>query len=312
MYASEAGLEDLREAAPGVEVVAAADPETALREVVDADALIGVPDDAMIKAGKNLKWVQVYSAGVERYLFPSLRESDIVLTNAKVIQGPNVADQAMALLLVLTRKLNIAMQHRGQWREGRAAAANAGPIELEGKTALVLGLGGIGTAIAERAAGFGMRVIGTARHPNRPHPAFVEAVFGPSDMLQKLGEADVVFVAVPLTEDTEGMLDAEAFAACKEGAYVVNIARGKVIDSDALLAALESGRLAGAGLDVTDPEPLPPEHPLWKRDDVVISPHMGGSSDRVSERRTELIEDNLRAFATGQPLRNVVDKGSGY
>jgi phosphoglycerate dehydrogenase-like enzyme len=312
MYASDEALADMRAAAPQLLIVGVADPEAAMREIVDAQGFVGVPTEALVKAGKWLQWIQLYSAGVERYLFPALVDSDIVVTNAKVIQGPNVADQAMALLLVLTRQVNLAIAHRGHWDDARDAARQAGPIELEGKTALVVGLGGIGTAIAQRAAGFGMRVIGTAAHPDKPHPDFVEAVYGPDQLLAQLPHADVIFVAVPLLDNTRGLFDAEAFAACKPGAYLVNIARGQIVDTDALLAALDSGRLAGAGLDVTDPEPLPDDHPLWLRDDVVITPHMGGSSDQVAARRAALIEENLRHFAAGEPLRNTIDKQRGY
>ncbi|MEM6993363.1 MAG: D-2-hydroxyacid dehydrogenase [Myxococcota bacterium] len=312
MYASPEGLQRLREAAPDVRLVGVSDPEAALAEIGDADGLIGVPTDAMIQAGTRLRWVQVFSAGVERYLFDSLRTSDIVMTNAKVIQGPNVADQAMALLLVLTRGLHATLRHRGDWEESRKAGREYGPIELHGKTALVLGLGGIGTEIARRAAGFGMRVIATAAHPDKPHPAFVDAVYGPGEMSAQLPKADVVFVALPLVDETRGLLDAEAFAAFKPGAFLVNIARGKIVDTDALIAALESGQVAGAGLDVTDPEPLPDDHPLWTRNDVVITPHMGGSSDQVAARRAALFEHNLQQFAKGGELRNVVDKTRGY
>lgn len=309
-------VDQLRKAVPGVELVVADDPERLRAEIADADGFVGVVTPEILEAGERLRWVQVYSAGVDRYRFPELTGSDVVLTNAKIVQGPNVADHAMALLLVLTRGIHVAVRQQAdrKWRETRDTLKQEGqrPIELHGKTALVVGLGGIGSAIAERAAGFGMEVIAIDPHPDKPHADHVRSIRLPSALHEALAEADVVFLAVPLTDETRGMIDAKALAVMKPSAYLVNIARGKVVDTDALVAALSSGKLAGAGLDVTEPEPLPPEHPLWGLPNVVITPHMGGTSDAVWARKLELLQDNLGRFSKGQPLRNVVDKTRGY
>ena len=307
-------LASLKRAASGARVVAVEDESEALQQIGDADALLGTASPALMRAGKNLRWVQVYSAGVDRYLFPEMLESSAVLTNAKVIQGPNVADQAMALLLVLSRKMHVAIraQQQHDWRQARRRIKDAGPIELAGKTALVVGYGGIGSAMGERVHGFGMKVLAVDPRPDKPYPDFVERVYLPTQLHQALARADVVMLAVPLTDETEGMMDAAAFSAMNKGALLINIARGKVVNTPDLLAALESGQVGGAGLDVTDPEPLPPDHPLWTAPNVVITPHMGGTSDMVWQRRMELLEENVARFVAGNELRNVVDKERGY
>jgi phosphoglycerate dehydrogenase-like enzyme len=300
----------LQRAVPEARLVAVSGVEDARAHVADADALVGVVDPELVRTGKKLRWVQVLSAGVDRYRFPELVESDIVLTNAKVIQGPNVADQAMALLLVLTRRVHHAVRRRDWERE--PYYAEGGAVELEGKSALVLGTGGIGTAIARRAHGFGMRVVGVDVDTDVGTRTFIEAIEPPDRLHALLPGADVVFVAVPLTPQTEGMIGEAELARMKDGAYLVNIARGKIVDTDALVDAMRRSKLAGAGLDVTEPEPLPPNHPLWDLENVVVTPHVGGASDGVTARRLALVEDNLRRFVAGQPLVNVVDKQAGY
>lgn len=305
----------LREAVPEARIVPVADEAQALKHIAKADALVGIVSQDLIKKGKRLRWVHVYSAGVDRYRYPELVAADFTFTNSKVIQGPNVADQAMALLLVLTRRIHDAVRAQPQhdWRGSRNAVRDAkrGPVELDGKTALVVGLGGIGTAIGQRAKGFGMKVVGIKRDTSQK-PDWVESVHTSDALPELLPQADVVFVAVPLTDETEGMIGKDAFAAMKDGAFLVNIARGKIIDTDAMVDAIKAGRLGGVGLDVTDPEPLPAEHPLWDLPDVVITPHVGGTSDRVWVRRFELTQRNLESFVAGKPLENVVDKKAGY
>ncbi len=304
----------LQKTVPGAKLIAVGSSAEALTQIEDADALIGFADEALVRKGKRLRWIQVLSAGVDRYRYKALVDSDITLTNAKIIQGPNVADQAMALLLVLTRQVHRAVRlgPKDGWDNTRTALRAGKTIELAGKLMLVVGYGGIGSAIAERGHGFGMRIEAIDPKPEKPHPTWVEAIHLPQNLLEALPRADVVVVAVPLTAETENMFNTEAFAAMKTGSYLVNIARGKVVDTPALMHALESGKLAGAGLDVTEPEPLPQGHPLWQLDNVVITPHMGGTSDQVMERRLELVEHNLRAFVAGEALRNVVDKRRGY
>lgn len=305
---SPAAVEELKQAAPaGVEVIPV-DAAGLKARAPEADAILGTINDDLLRAAPKLKWVQTYSAGVERYLTPEVKASPVTITNGKIIQGPNIADHAFALLLALTRDLHRIIPNRTaeEWSRGRHQ-----PIELAGKTAVIIGAGGIGMQIAQRAKGFGMRVIGVDPKDLSYTPLLDKLV--PPDRLDAvLPEADVVFVSAPHTPESEGMMGARQFELLKKGAYFIAVSRGKLYNTDALVRALDSRRLAGAGLDVTDPEPLPKGHPLWKFENVVITPHIAGQSDRVQSRRMELIKNNIRRFAANEPLLNVVDKSKGY
>ncbi len=300
-------VEGLRRAVPEVRIVPAGGGQL-LAAIADADAVLGTISAELVRAGKKLRWAQVYSAGVEDYLSPELRASPITLTNCKIIQGPNIADHAMALLLALTRGLYRAIPVRAgeEWDRGGYRL-----VELNGKTAVIIGVGGIGMQIAARAKAFGMRVIGVDPE-DIPYTPLLDRLAPPDRLDAVLPEADVVFVAVPHTPRSERMMGGRQFNLMKKGSYFVAVSRGKVYDMEALVKALDERRLAGAGVDVTDPEPLPKGHPLWKFDNVVITPHLAGGSDRVGERRMALLKENLKRFAAGEPLVNVVDKEKGY
>jgi phosphoglycerate dehydrogenase-like enzyme len=216
----------------------------------------------------------------------------------------------MALLLSLTRDLRFhaANQEKKVWGRG---ASELPPIALDGRTMLVVGLGGIGSEIAIRAKAFGMTVWAT-RRSEAPKPHFVHRVELSPALLSMLPQADVVVIAAPLTPETLGMFNKEAFAAMKKGAFLVNVARGSIVVQEELIAALQSGQLAGACLDVTDPEPLPADNPLWGMRNVVVTPHVSGDAEVTATRRWTLLRENLRRFAAGEPLYNVVDKQAGY
>jgi phosphoglycerate dehydrogenase-like enzyme len=300
--------------APHLDVVVDLTREEALARAGEAhgiDARYATPE--FLRAALKLVWVQAGSAGVERYLgTPELKESEsIVLTNASGASGPAIADHVFAMLLALTRDLPVHLAGRkaGDWNRDGSGVLQ--PIALQGRTLLVVGLGSIGTEIARRGSGFGMHVLAT-RRSDAPAPDFVEHVGKPDELLALLARADVVAIATPLTEETLGLFGAEAFAAMKSGSYLVNIARGKIVQTDALVDALRSGRLAGACLDVTDPEPLPSDHPLWQLPNVVITPHVASDAGLTEERHWALIRENLRRFDAGEPLLNVVDKRAGY
>jgi phosphoglycerate dehydrogenase-like enzyme len=183
------------------------------------------------------------------------------------------------------------------------------PIELRGKTAVVVGVGGIGSQIAQRAQAFGMTVIDLKDMPLNP---YVSRMVYPEEIDSVLPLADVLFISAPLTAKSQGMIGPRQFEMLKKGAYFVAVSRGKVYNTEALMKALDSRQLAGAGLDVTNPEPLPKEHALWKFDNVVITPHIAGQSDNVSARQMALFKENIARFVHGQPLMNVVDKQKGY
>lgn len=291
-----------------------AHPQRMAEQIRDMDALVGICTRELLHEGNKLKWVQLFDAGVEQYRFPELVNRNIVLTNTKIIQAPEVADHAIALLLALTRNIYRAIKTRDVWNTGKNwewPFPNMRPIELRTKVALIIGLGGIGIQIAERASSFGMTVLGVDPK-DVPYTNSIQEAYKPDQLEEVLPVADVVFVAAPLTHDTEGMLGKTGLAAMREDAYLINVSRGKLIQTDALLEHLRMGRFRGIGLDVTDPEPLPTDHPLWDFENVLITPHLAGQSDRNRERRFKLIKENVRRFANGLPLCNVVDKIRGF
>jgi phosphoglycerate dehydrogenase-like enzyme len=294
----------------GVTVVGARNSAEAMAQIADADGLIGecIPD--VIDAGAKLRWIQTQSAGVENCLtIPKVRDGSIILTNMQRVNGPNISEHAMALILTLTRQINtyLANQSEGKWdRRPRQKL-----MDLDGNTMLVVGLGGIGTMIAERAHAFGMHVIAT-RNSGHEGPSFVDYV-GVADELPKLiGQADIIVNATPLTPETTGLFNAAMFARMKPSAYFINVGRGQSVVTDDLLAALNTGRIAGAGLDVVDPEPLPKDHPLWHARNVVITPHVAGSSELKLDRAWLVIRENLRRYVAGDKLFSVVDIKRGY
>ncbi|MCK6445424.1 MAG: D-2-hydroxyacid dehydrogenase [Planctomycetes bacterium] len=309
---SEDEQDRLYQLAPNVRVLAKLSREDALKWADQADGCDAqfLSPEFLAKA-KKLRYVQARSAGVDRYAgMQELRaRSEIVLCNLRAVHGPAIADHVFAMLLALARDLPSAWerQRAGEWRRDGARE----PFSLAGRTLLVVGLGGIGTEVARRAKGFEMRVLAT-RRSGTDAPSFVDRV----ELADRLGEllplADVIVLCVPLTPETTNLIDARAFAALKPGAILVNIARGKVVDTPALVEALKSGRLGGACLDVTEPEPLPQDHELWRLANVLITPHVAASASLTDDRATALLRENLRRFARGEPLLNVVDWNAGY
>ncbi len=301
-------IAEMQQLAPNVTFADGNSADALARESVDADAILGTITPELFQAAKKLKWVHIFSAGVERYRFPEFINSQVTLTNGRIIQGPEIADHAMALLLTLTRGLNRAVADRTkeEWAKGQWKA-----IELRGKTAVVIGVGGIGSQIATRAHAFGMTVIGVDIRDIPFHPA-ISQVVRPDRLNTVLPKADVVFISVPHTPESEHMMGPQQFELMKRDSYFVAVSRGKIYDTPALVKALDSKKIAGAGLDVTDPEPLPKGHALWKFDNVVITPHIATVSDMVGGRYKELVLDNVARFAKGEPLRNVVDKIKGF
>ena len=306
-------LTALQAAAPGVEIVAVESAEGAAGEIADAQALLGFCNEEILSRGAQLHWIQVYSAGIDRCVGnPSLHTGDKVMTNAQRIASPALAETAIALMMALVRGLDLyhANQLRGSWQRD-VGLASTDFMELEGRTALVIGLGGIGTQTARRAHALGMRVVAT-RNSRREGPEYVDYVGLADEALKLAREADVVINTAPLTEGTRGMFDAEFFEAMKPTAYFISVGRGASTVTDDLVAALNDGKIAGAGLDVTDPEPLPEGHPLWTAPRVIITPHTAGRSDRGRERLFLLVAENLRRYAAGEPLLSVVDIERGY
>jgi phosphoglycerate dehydrogenase-like enzyme len=283
----------------------------ALEHAGEADVLVGFCDPELVAAATNLVWVQVYWAGVERCLASEkIRDGRVLLTNMQKMSSSMIGEHAIAMTLSLTRGLPRFARAMPDGTWDRGMAGDIGMQSLEGKTMLVAGLGGIGKQVARRAKALGMRVLAT-RNSSRAGPAYVDYV-GLSDELGELaGEADVIVNALPLTAATEGMFDRDLFARMKKGTYFINVGRGKTVVTSDLLAALEAGTVAGAGLDVTDPEPLPADHPLWQRSDVIITPHVAGFG---GSRRWHamLATQNIRRYLAGEALLNEVDPARGY
>ncbi len=304
-------LRELQNASPKVRIVPVTS-QNAMQEIADADAFIGNITPEQVRAGKNLKWVGVMSAGVENVLFKSggndLRDSKIVLTNNKVVQGPEIADHALAMLLALSRNLPAFWAAKQQ---ERLQARPYPGIELKGRTAVVIGMGGIGMQIAIRAWAFGMTVIGVDPE-DKPFTPMVKRFVKPDQLDAVLPEADVVFISAPHTPLSDKMMGAKEFGLMKKGSYFIAVSRGGIYDLNALVKALDEQKLAGAGVDVTDPEPLPPGHPLWKFPNTIITPHLAGRSDKDRARMVGTIKENIQRFADGKPLINVVDKQKGY
>ena len=279
----------------------------------DAGAIIGYCDPALLAAAPHVSWVQIFSAGAE-HCFPSekLTTGTVTLTNMQKMSSPVIAEHAIAMMLALARKLPefIDGKAQGDWKSG--APFTEGMTTVSGKTMLVLGLGGIGTEIARRGAALGMRVVAT-RNSSREGPDFVDYVGLAEEMMELAKEADVIVNALPLTPATQGLLGEEFFAvaAQKSAPFFINVGRGATVDTDALLAALQSGNLAGAALDVTDPEPLPAEHPLWREANVIITPHISAQGSDLLRYRL-LVMDNIRRYLAGDALLNVVDPNKGY
>lgn len=300
----------LQQVAPGVELIAAT-PRTLDAEAAQADAVLGSCNPSLAQAGR-VRWMQTYNAGMERCLTSSVfEERNILLTNMQRVAGPAMAEHVMAMMLTFARSLPAYYdeQRKSTWNRTPTGARPA--FTLDGKTLLVVGLGGIGTEVARRAHAFGMTVLATRATP-RPAPDFVSEV-GLADALTRFApRADIVVNTLPLTDETRGQFDAKVFATMKRGAYFINVGRGQTVVTADLVAALTSGQVAGAGLDVVDPEPLPSSHPLWTMPNVIITPHSSSDSDVDEESRWLLVRENLRRYVAGERMLSVVVPSRGY
>jgi len=304
-HMTEAELGQLHASAPALEFLVARDRQEALTLAPQAHASFTYYHPDLVAAAPHLRWVQTRSAGVDSCPFDQFRARNITLTNARDIYGIQLADHTLALILAFSRQLPLLF--RAQQRQEWVSRHTFPPGELAGQTILVVGLGGTGLETARRAAGFGMRVLATRRRTSEPKPGFVDALHPPEDLHQLLPQADWVAVCVPLTRHTRDLFSDREFALMKRNAHIVCVTRGGIINTAALVRALEKGRIGGAGLDVTDPEPLPAGHPLWSRPDVIITPHAAGHSPHADTRMHDLLCQNVRRFARGEALLNVVD-----
>ncbi len=289
-------------------------PDALMEEIRDAEVYcgFGVPREAFV-AGRELRWVHSGAAGVGSSLFPEMRESDVVLTNSAGLHAEPLAEHALALMLHFARGLDVAAaaRRRRGWAHAELAGRGSPVRELADATVGVVGYGGIGSAVGRRASAVGMRVLGMRRRPERSG-GDVARMFGPDGLDELLERSDFVVLSVPETPETERLIGLRELSLMGQDGVLINVSRGGVVDEDALVQVLREGGLRGAGLDVFEEEPLPPDHPFWGMDQVVITPHTGAVSPRFWERETDLILENVRRYRRGEPLVNVVDKGRGY
>jgi phosphoglycerate dehydrogenase-like enzyme len=296
---------------PGVEFVEAVGREKLDTSVADCEVIYGGhPKADTVTAATKLRWVQAFSAGVNHFPMKELAERGIPLTNASGAHGIPIAENILAMMLAFAIRIPtfIRAQDKREWLGWRDSE---GKFELEGQTLLVAGLGGIGRTLAHKANALGMRVIGIRRDSAEQTPG-VDRTYPAERLREALSEADHIALCLPLTEETTSFLGEPELRSMKSTAYVYNVGRGKSIDRNALIQALQEGWIAGAGLDVTDPEPLPPEDPLWAFPNVILSQHTSGNSPVMDQRVTDIFLDNLSRFLNGEPLRNLVDYDRGY
>ena len=265
-------------------------------------------------AARNLRWIQAPTAAVHQFLFPELVKSDVVLTNSREVHGPVVAEHVMALIFALAKKIPQAalLQQERVWGQERMWNEGVPPREIAGAVLGLIGVGSIGRRVAQMASSLGMRVIAVRENVEKGRPEGVEAVLPPSGIDEMLSQSDYVVVAAPLIASTERLINSARLAVMKPSACLINVGRGTQVDEAALVQALRTRRIAGAALDVFEREPLPADSPLWSVENLLITPHTAGLTDKLWPRHYELFADNLRRYVAGQPLLFVVDKQKGY
>jgi len=296
---------------PEMKLVVPEDATEAERAIVDADGAFGTISPVLLSKARRLRWLQAPAAAPPAgYYFPELIEHPVTVTNMREIYNDHIGTHVMAYVLAFAPGLShyIPLQLRREWKP---LPPNTGVVHLPESTMLIVGAGGIGTEVARLAKAFGMTVLATDARRASP-PLDVDELHGPDQLDRLLPRADFVVLTVPHTPETEGLMDRSRFQCMKPGAFFINVGRGKTTCLADLVASLLAGEIAGAGLDVFDEEPLPPEHPLWSLPNVLITPHVAGYGPYLDERRFEIVLDNCRAMINGTPLRNVVDKQSWF
>ncbi|NIM05678.1 MAG: D-2-hydroxyacid dehydrogenase [Armatimonadetes bacterium] len=308
-------VEKMKAAAPSVEIRVAQSDGAVAGEMADAEIYLPGPREPEHFANaKKLRWVHCMWAGMDHSPFLSALGQDVIVTNSAGVFAVPIAEHSLALITAFSRGIHFCLRRPKEevWGgEEHWKRLEPHISDLEGATLGVIGHGGIGRAAAQRAKAFGMRILALARHP-RQGDGIADAVRGPEGLEDLLKESDYVLISCPLTEETQGLIGAHELSLMKPNAVIVNIARGGIIDEAALISALQSRKIRGAGLDVTSQEPLPFDSPLWEMENVIITPHVGGSSPMTWRRQLDLFLENLRRYAAARPLLNVVDREIGY
>lgn len=309
---SEETLSRIQAAAPDTEIVIiknSEDWDSKKNDVAeDIEVIFGLRPATWFHEMPNLKWGQQIGAGANWLLdMPEVAESDFILTNASGVHAIPIAEHILALMFALGRglHLNIRSQTQKEWKRGGRVS------ELDGATLGVIGVGAIGEKTAEKAGALNMKVIGVRRNPDRQSP-FVDQMVGPDQLLEILPQCDWVAITAAMTEETTGMIGEAELKAMKESAYILNIARGSVIQEIFLIKALQEKWIAGAGLDVFETEPLPDSSPLWDMKNVIITPHYSGATPYYLDRLLDIFLENLKRYQAGEPMINIVDKKLGY
>ena len=306
-------VDRLRTAFPSVRFSAPATQAEADALLPEADIVFGwAVRSSNFEHASKLGWIQVSAAGIGGLLFPAMVESDIVITNGRGLHAASMAEHTLGVMLMFVRNLHLARdaQLRSQWAQDELFAGGPEFRELPGTTMGLVGLGQVGSAIARGARVLGVRVIAVRKHPQAD--AAADEQWGPERLDELFGRADWLVLVPALTPETRGLADARRIALMKPGAVLINLGRGALVDEVALIAALEGRRIAGASLDVTGEEPLPPDSPRWKMPNVILTPHISGLGPRYWQRSIELFQRNLAAWIERRPLENVVDKRAGY
>jgi phosphoglycerate dehydrogenase-like enzyme len=291
------------------------DRETLRRLLPQADAAFTpFVDRDVFPSATRLRWVQSPAVGVGSLMFPGLLESAVVITSARGIRARSIAEHVLGVTIALARQLPVAMraQIAHRWAQDELEGAGVDVRTLQGQRLGIVGLGAIGMELVKIAAGFGFRISAIRRRAGEAPPAGVESVWPPDRLLDLLAVSDVVVLAVPHTPETKHLIGRQALERIKRGALLVNIARGKLLDDEAVIEALRDGRLGGAALDVFSHEPLPASSPYWDLPNVIVTPHTSGAMQDYWTPLVALFSENLRRFENNQPLLNVVDKAAGY
>lgn len=305
----------LRKEFPQLEVVRLTSYEGIEKELADADiAFTFSIRPEQFREAKRLRWIHSPAAAVHQFLYPELVNSDVILTNAREVHGPVVAEHVLAVVFALAKRIpqDVRFQQKHIWGQEILWRDHQAPAEIADATLGLIGLGSIGRNVAKRASALGMNVICVREHPDSEKPEGVQEVLPASKLNELLGRADYVVLAIPVTAATRGIIGRDQLSQMKPGASLINVGRGPLIDDAALVEALRQHKIAGAALDVFDQEPLPADSPYWDLENVLITPHTAGMTTKLWERHYTLFSENLRRFLRGQPLLGLVDKRAGY
>lgn len=305
----------LRQEFPQLEIIHSESYEGLEKDLRDSEIIFTTSLRAeQFSLCRKVRWIHAPSAAVHQFLFPELTQSEVILTNSTEVHGPVVAEHVMALMFALAKKIPqaAALQQKHIWGKEKIWKEGAPPVEIAGATLGLVGVGSIGRRVARMASALGMRVIAVREHVEKGKPDGVDAVYAPDQLQEVLRQADFVVLAAPLIAATEKLINAERLATMKATAYLINVGRGPQVDEPALAEALQLHQIAGAALDVFEREPLPENSPLWDLENLLITPHTAGVTNKLWHRHYELFSANLRRYLAGKPLQHVVDKRRGY